>query len=364
MCWGQNWDGQFGNGSANAGSLAPVAASNVPADAVAITAGQNHTCALRSGGSVVCWGFNGGGETGDGTTTTPKTSPGSAIGLSDVKAIASGPYFNCAVMTGKVFCWGQVPLSGASVSTPAEVPSVSGVTAIAAGANHVCAVRSDSTVVCWGSNTLGQLGNGATAYYGFGIGPIGGAPNSSSTPGAVQFHTSTTTKVNLTGAVAVAAGQYHSCALMNDAKVKCWGDNQNGALGATSQAPWAAFIASQTSAIEVDGVAGVTQLVAGKSFNCALLTNKNVKCWGANTYGQLGQGSKSASAGPALVGGSTTPLSNVVAITAGETHACALLGSGDVKCWGANGTYGNLGNSSTSESLSPVSTLGGPVFGR
>ncbi|WP_345531621.1 hypothetical protein [Viridibacterium curvum] len=247
---------------------------------------------------------------------------------------------------------------------PSVVTGVSSVTRVAAGSGgsggggvvgHVCAVKSDSTVICWGSNSLNQLGTGNTVASTPPV-PADGSPASSSTPVTVKIQPSKSTTATLSGAVAVSAGLYHACALLADGKIYCWGDNSSGALGTTTTSPWPTWSA-QTGATLVDGISGAVQLSSGSTFNCALLNDGTVRCWGDNTYGQIGNGTKT---GPVK-----TPynpgLSNVISVMAGNTHACAMLSSGDVKCWGANG-YGQIGDNSTVERLTPTSTSAGAVF--
>lgn len=339
MCWGQNFDGQFGNGTTGTYSLIPTAASSTLTTVTSVSVGQYHTCALKSDHTVACWGLNSAGQIGDGTISSgvslDKPTPTATSVLTTVSALTSASQYNCALQSGSAYCWGNTPLG--QKTTPTLATGLTDLTSIAAGFAHVCAVRAGGTAVCWGDNSLSQLGRGESVI---------GSPSSSSTPAPVQVSAGAST-TDLTGVVAVSAGQYHSCALLTDKTVRCWGSDNSDELGDNS----AAYPAKSTVATVV-GLSTVTAIVSGKSFNCALLADQTVKCWGANDAGQLGNGSKTQGKTPSLVSGVT----GAVAIAAGATHACALLASGDIKCWGANGTYGNLGNNSTSESLTAIST--------
>ena len=200
---------------------------------------------------------------------------------------------------------------------------------ITAGFYHTCAVLNTGAVNCWGSNSDGQLGNGTTT--------------SSLVPVAVSAFTGGATAVSIT------AGGYHTCALLNTGAVNCWGANGAGRLGngttTDSSAPVAVAAFTDVSATAVS-------ITAGSSHTCALLNTGAVNCWGRNFNGQLGNGTNTDSSAPVAVdpftGGATA-----VSITAGGFHTCALLNTGAVNCWGANGA-GRLGNGTTTDSSVPV----------
>jgi len=323
-CWGINQYGQLGNGTTN-NSSTPVDVTGLTSSVTAISAGGYHTCALTTGGGVKCWGDNGNGLLGDGTTTQ-RTTPVDVTGLtSGVTAIAAGTSHVCALTTGgDMKCWGANNTgqlgngTTTNSSTPVAVTGLtSGVTAIAAGGytiHHTCALTT-SGVKCWGINNAGQLGNGTTT--------------NSSIPVAVTGLTS--------GVTAIAAGGAYTCALTTGG-VKCWGVGAGSQLGngATTNSPIPVAVTGLTS--------GVTAIATGSFHACALTTGGNVKCWGTNTNGQLGDNTTNNSSIPVAVTGLT---SSVTAIAAGGYHACALIpGSGRVKCWGFN-AHGQLGDNTT-----------------
>ena len=307
-----------------------------------ISAGYYYTCALLSTGAVKCWGSNLYGQLGDDSTAnaTARTTPVDVSTLSSgVIAIAAGERHTCAVLnTGAVKCWGNNDNgqlgddSTLQSLTPVSVPSLSsGVTAIAAGRYHACAVLNTGAVKCWGWNLYGQLGDGSTIQ--------------SLTPVSVPSLSS--------GVTAIAAGERHTCALLSTGAVKCWGYNDNGQLGDGS----AASVTPRTTPVDVSTLSsGVTAISTGSYHTCALLSTGAAKCWGKNTSGRLGNGSNTASLTPVSV---STLSTGVIAIAAGEAHTCAVLNTGAVKCWGYN-VSGQLGDGSTTQSFTPVGVLSIP----
>ncbi len=305
-CWGTDQIGELGDGMPASQSSTPVPVSGLTGVA-AITAGADQSCALLTGGTVECWGGNADGELGDGTSTGPSTCAGSnacsttpapVSGLSGVTAIAAGggPQ-TCAVLSGgTVECWGYngygvlgdgtstgpATCGGFPCSTvPGAVSGLTGVSAVAAGNLGTCALISGGTVQCWGDNTYGDLGTGSSA------GPtFCNSTPCSTTPVAVS---------GLTGVNGLAAGYGGSCALLSDGTVECWGYNAVGELGNgnTTNSP---------SPVAVTGLSGVTAISRLFEHTCAVLTGGTVECWGYNHWGQLGNASTTDSSTPVLVG--------------------------------------------------------------
>ncbi len=332
-CWGYNQYGQLGDGSTT-NRLTPVNVSGLTSGVTAMAAGGYHTCALTAGGGVKCWGANGSGQLGDGSTTARLTPVDVSGVASGVTAMAAGGTHTCALSTaGGVKCWGgndYGELGDGSTTarlTPVDVSGLtSGVTALATGYPHTCALSTTGGVKCWGRNGSGQLGDGSTTGR---LTPVDASGLAS-------------------GVTAMAAGLDHSCALTTAGGVKCWGDNGTGKLGdgttTAHQAP-----------VNVSGLAnGVSAMAAGGDHTCALTTAGGVKCWGWNRTGQIGDGGTTNRLTPTDVSGLTSGMS---AIAAGREHTCALTSAGGVKCWGSN-YYGQLGDGTTTTQLTPTDVSG------
>lgn len=330
QCWGRNTSGQLGDGTTMT-RTSPVEVIGLNADITAVSAGGTHTCALTAAGGVKCWGSNGFGWLGD-STKERRTTPVDVVGLnSGVVAVSAGSSHTCALTNaGGVKCWGakgfgQLGIDESSL-TPVDVPGLTaGVAAITTGNTHTCAVLDTGGVKCWGGNTYGQLGDGSTT--------------NSSVPVDVVGLTSK--------AVAVSAGQLHTCAVMETGGVKCWGRNGLGQLGNGS----AGAGADSPTPVDVDGLTNAVAVSVGDSHSCALTSDGNVLCWGLGADGQLGNGA---------TGTRTTPVEvedlalGMAVVSAGGDFACALSTRGTVNCWGDN-EYGQLGDGTTDNSSTPVS---------
>ncbi|MBE5314921.1 MAG: RCC1 repeat-containing protein [Xanthomonadales bacterium] len=326
-CWGNNVFGQIGDGSITTSRLTAVDVIGLGSGVIAIAAGQFHTCALTTGGGVKCWGLNMDGRLGDGTTTSRSTAVDVSGLSSGVSAIAAGETHTCALTTGgAVKCWGRNGFAVQSL-TPVDVSGLeSGVSAIAAGRSHTCVLITGGGVKCWGSNFRGQLGDGTTS----------------------DRLTAVDVSGLSSGVNAIAAGQFHTCALTTSGGVKCWGDNFYGQLGDDTTAV-------RSTAVDASGLgSGVNSTAAGDRHSCALTTGGGVKCWGSNNYGQLGDGTDTARRAAVDVNGLG---SGVIAIAVGGIHTCALTTGGGVKCWGSN-LFGRLGDGTSTDHWTAVDVSG------
>jgi alpha-tubulin suppressor-like RCC1 family protein len=327
-CWGTNAYGEVGNGTTTS-AVDPVLidVGNTIA-AIAAYGGQGqlqegYTCSALTNGDSYCWGANNIGQLGNGSIVgtqicnTAACSPTpTKVGLIGVAQFATGGDHACAIMLGTaLYCWGandfgqlgdgtqtapQTCTGRPCQPTPQLVPGLSNVTSAGAGVQHTCAVALN-TVYCWGANGSGQLGDGTTG------------PNRRN-PTAVTLAATPTE---------VATGRSHTCAVLIDHSLWCWGFNGYGQLGINSTTN--TDTPTQVTALGTM----VAHVGAGQDHTCALLLDNTTWCWGASTYGQSGPASPNGYLFPIHV-----TVGPAVAISANNTRSCALLVDGSVWCWG------------------------------
>ena len=303
--------------------------------AKAVSTGSQHTCAILNDDSLVCWGANSSSQLGDGSTTDRNTPVG--VNLEDgmtAVALSAGKTHTCAILNDdSLVCWGGNGNSqlgdGSNTkrNTPVSVDLGDGMTAVAvsAGETHTCAILNDDSLKCWGDNTSGRLGDGSTT--------------SRLTPVSVDLGDGVTAK-------ALSAGGTHTCAILNDDSLVCWGFNFFGQLGDGSTT-------DRNTPVEVNLGDGVSAKAvgAGSHHTCAILNDDSLVCWGANGSGQLGDGSTTDRSTP--VGVNLGDGVSAVALSTGSNHTCAILNDGSPLCWGANGN-GRLGDGSSTGRSTPV----------
>lgn len=380
---------------------------------------SGHACVVLENGVAACWGSNEYSETGTAPTEV-RQYPVVVSWISKAKSIACGRHHACALLQdGTAKCWGSnrapssLPVNPSELSempyskiplfvssgqlgngetddgfiedsaTPVLVKGVGDIVDIAAGGYHSCAVLSDGSARCWGWNAhmdseynierAGQLGHGADDNQ----------ENEGFTPVVVK---------GLSNAKAIGAGIAHTCALLRDGKVMCWGLNSRGQVGdGTTEnrlAPvlvpglekveslsvgsthacastnggyvhcWGSNRSNEVTGSEnfyrtptkVEKVSDVAAVSAGRRHSCALHDNGTVSCWGSNSSGEIGNGKTSTYEEPQKV----SDLHDAVSVSAGANRSCALLSDGTIRCWGANGS-GELGDGrSTEQQTTPV----------
>lgn len=336
LCWGDNGLGQLGNGT-TASSSTPVEVRGL-CDAIDLEVGAGMACARTRSGRGVCWGSNANGNLGGGRTfeALPQSPlPLAAPALDGATAMSCGAGYCCVMRSTGLWCWGSNRTNQLGIGStdplrlePAMVPGSSDIVAVSAS-TATAAVRMSGTALTWGANVRGRLGMET--------------PATSPTPIPVP---------GITDATDVSAGVWHMCALRTGGVVSCWGNNTFGELG--RGAPGADVGAPAA----VPGLTGVVRLALGYHFTCALAAAGTVSCWGSNGYGELGRGMSSTFvATPAPIAG-LTDVTQVSAESNNDstpegTHACALRSNGDVLCWGNNNT-GQLGDGTTTNRSVPT----------
>ena len=333
-CWGDNTNGQLGDGTA-VNRIAPVDVSGLTSGVAGITAGDFHTCALTTAGGAKCWGYNSAGQLGDGSAGNIRRTPVDVIGLtSGVVGIDAGGRSTCArTGSGGAKCWGDnydgAVGDGSSQNlrlTPVDVSGLtSGVATITGGNDFTCAVTGSGGAKCWGYNATGAIGDGSSG-------------NDRLSPVDVSGLTN--------GVAAIGTGGGHTCAVTTSGGVSCWGSNSSGQLGdgTTTQ---------RLTPVSVSGLTtGVSVVTGGYTHTCAVKSG-GVKCWGSNINGELGDGTTTNQISPVDVAGLT---SGAVSVSALDTHTCAVTTGGAVKCWGVN-TYGQLGDGTAGYRTLPVDVL-------
>lgn len=381
LCWGAGDTGQLGDG-VPAGNVAdpnhrrlhphrvslPYHTSGQPLTITGIAAASRHTCVTLNhagiNGEAWCFGRNdSSGRLGIGSPSTaifstpvPVLASGNRdtnpVALSGASNLDAGTVMTCVTVAAELRCWGSnssgqmgigptgtpppavsrpAPAFTGFAPAPAMTPNTNA-TAISVGEEHACAILADQTVRCWGRNHVGQLGNNTIADSNVPV-RVGGA-----TP--------------LQNVAALASGNAHTCAVLTNGTVQCWGANSSRQLGDGT-------ITGRLTPVAVPGITTATAVTAGGAHTCVLLANSQAQCWGGNGSGQIGDGTTTAATIPTTVLASTgpdVPLTGIVQISAGTSYTCALLSDGTARCWGSN-SGGRLGNGTATQSLLPTTVL-------
>ena len=331
-CWGYNSFGELGTGETQGtttNSSLPLQVLNL-ANVAKVAAGDRHTCAVLADATVWCWGDNSSGQLGrNGSQVSVPVS----VGIPTTASVASGVRNSCARTTdGSAWCWGdQAP----QPQPQRIVDLLQEVRAVAAGGFFACASKNDGSLWCWGGDTVGQLGNGQTSAT-----PIG-------SPQRVVDESG-----NPIDQVAeIAGGAAHACALRADGAVWCWGSNMYAQLGTGDHM-------DRSHATIV--LSGARHISASISHTCAAKVDGTLWCWGNNMFGQLGTGDTSERTMPVML----NSIASVVEVSAGgspspaDAFTCARKADGSVWCWGAN-QFGELGDGVTDNNpvTSPVAVM-------
>ncbi len=321
-CSGSNQYGQLGNGTtADSSALVPVSGI---VNATAIESSGYGSCAILGGGSVDCWGDNSDGELGIGTATGPDTCvngapcslfPVAVTNLTGARSLAEGEnsLTVCAVLSDQtVSCWGSnfsgqlgngnnsgpdVCRSYGCSTQPLSIPGIAGVVFVGLGSRNGCALLSDKTVDCWGLADFLFTGNWPSGY---------------NTPASIT---------GIHSAVSIGIGGGTFCAIVAGGSVGCWGD---------VLIPGNALDGTATPVTITNLVGPATSIASDEEDSCAIVSGGSVECWGFNNFGDLGNGSQAESGTPVTV----TGISNAKQITAGEWGFCTLNADGSVDCWG------------------------------
>lgn len=276
FCWGDNEFGSLGSGGSPARSAQPVPVA-FEGNFATLTVGGLHACGLTPDGAAYCWGFNGFGQLGDGTTTD-RSSPVRVAAEVAFREISAGYLHTCGITTqGLTLCWGlnefgQLGDGGvADRASPAPIADQRFFSTISAGGLHTCAATEAGEAFCWGFNDFGQLGDGSNQQSAL---PV--------SVGALRF-------------TALSAGGLHSCGLTDSGDAWCWGYNRSGALGDDT-------LEDSAAPVQVTGSLNFARISSGLHHTCASVEQSGrVVCWGFNRFGQLGDGTRINRAEPADV---------------------------------------------------------------
>jgi alpha-tubulin suppressor-like RCC1 family protein len=324
-CWGDNSMGQLGGGT-EGGLSGPVDVVGITT-AIELAAGHDHTCALLTGGSVKCWGGNEHWCLGTGSDAATSVVPIDIVGLSNVVALSTREYHVCAIRADRhVLCWGAGGGNFGNGMSASKVPvepegGIDDVLGVGTGWGHTCVARGNGSTQCWGEyNVWGQLGDG---------------------PQLNRYRP--VTVVGLAGALDVKLGFYHSCARVADGAVECWGNNQAGQMG-LGYSDQDAHVPAH-----VPNLPAVRQLAPGGFNSCVVTVGNDAYCWAP----PVGATTSNATA-PTLV---TSLAGNVAELAGGDEFVCARLLTGAVACWGQN-SQRQLGADAGTSSATPVVVQG------
>jgi len=377
-CWGKNEKGQLGYGNTNylgdtsgeMGDNLTVVDLGTGRTATAISAGNEHTCAILDNASVKCWGEGDNGRLGYGNTNDLGDASGEmgdnlpVVDLGTGRtatAISVGYEHTCAILdNASVKCWGKGGSGRLGYGNTNDIGNASGemgdnllvvdlgtgrtATAISTGWYHTCAILDNDSVKCWGENSKGQLGYGNTNDLGDASGEMGDNLT------VVDLGTGRT-------ATAISAGSEHTCAILDNASLKCWGEGNYGQLGygnTNDLGNDSDEMGDNLPVVDLGTGRTATAIGAGSQHTCVILDNASVKCWGNASEGQIGSGNAVVIGNGSNEMGDNLPVVDLgtgrtaTAIFTNYWHTCALMDNSSVKCWGYN-SNGHLGYGHTND---------------
>ena len=355
MCWGFNGNGQLGVGDTT-DRYSPTAVT-VSAAYSQVALGYNSGCAIRAdNGQVYCWGLNSYGQLGTGTYGNQYNSPTAMTDTSAFSQVSIGNTHSCGIKASdsRVYCWGLYNQNtngalGDGTSTgrlsPTAIYGSDTYKAVGAGEYYSCGLRTDGRILCWGAQYAALNNPVGSNYY----------------PSLSASDTSTYT--------ALSVGRYHVCAIRaSDGRVACWGKNEFGQLGSlpltlcgtTDRNAWNV---SCIYAVPINDSSPYISVSVSDAHSCGVRADGQVRCWGQNTYAQLGNGGTTDSSTPVSISDS----SQYVSVTATNTGSCAIRADGQVRCWGrgsqiGNGVVPSSGNNWNTQSV-PVSANDASPYG-
>jgi alpha-tubulin suppressor-like RCC1 family protein len=316
--------------------------------------GDFHNCARMGDATVSCWGRNEDGELGDGGTQMDAVKPVKVDGISGVEQVAVGSNFSCArFSSGKVSCWGSGKILGdgkdVEKQKPTEISGLTGVVDLQAGGYVVCARTSSGGAKCWGLDAVDKsnftsgvdhvAAAGAHACVLLKDGSVKCWGEGAWSPSAkASFSNPAISRVT-----AISSGDSFACVLSIGGAVSCFGRNEQGELGANPDED------NHVQPMPVRSIQEAISIGSAESHSCAILRDQSVSCWGSNTEGELGRGTTTTQELAGTVGG----ISKAAAVIPGADHVCARTDDGSVYCWG-NNRYGQIGDGSKDPRLTPV----------
>jgi alpha-tubulin suppressor-like RCC1 family protein len=316
-CWGADYAGQVGDGS-NDGDGAPYPRRiGAFEDWSAVSAGGSHTCGIRHGGKLYCWGGDYTGQIGNGNGYDSNVISPKRIGsLEDWSNVSAGRLHTCGVRkNGKLYCWGM-DINGqvgdgdgsSDKSAPVRIGTHEDWSTVDAGSDHTCGVRTNGKLYCWGWDNLGQVGDGN-----------GGSDTRVTAPRRIG---------TLEDWSKVSTGAIHSCGIRHGGKLYCWGNDGNGQIGDGGSDK------DKSAPVRVGTFEDWSNVSAGIIHTCGIRTNGRLYCWGNDSKGQLGDGflQHDGATGPRRIG----TFEDWSKVSAGAAHTCGVRKNGKLYCWGSD----------------------------